>query len=510
MANEVSGFHLQVSLDIGEFFGIPREDLTRFFPEDTNFDSKFTRVDWEPFAAMTSYTCNQIGEREELIPLGQKYTYERIGTRFTHLMTQFGGGWDRVLWATKHFFTPRLIRGYDFEYQKLGHNHFRLISHIPDDFVGCEAYFWLFTGIWSGGNKISNLKHQILRIDVTPHGADGEILFAERNVRSKTFFNRHSSQVKTWRELKKSNTEQAALTRQLQQETRNLKAAFDAVSDAVLVLKGNEVEDENAEGYNLRDSLPTHPSQGDWIERGAKMYQLRRVVPLENESMGTRLITLEDRTREYQLQQELKNIPDREQKNAGQQIEDALGKELHALMKDLQDFRQQIPDHPAKPIIDHLAALALHCREHARGLVGQDLITFDSSEALLNALEEMAGEYREVFHFKVVIQGRVFPDLDCGTKRGDLYLILKEAVRNAYRHSGGDRVILSLNGNHLEVEDTGSGLHNREVTDASGIGCQSMKSRASALGFEMEMLPTPRNGWVFRTTEQEISTTDRH
>ena len=36
MAGEVSGFHLQVSLDIGEFFGIPREELTCFFPERTS------------------------------------------------------------------------------------------------------------------------------------------------------------------------------------------------------------------------------------------------------------------------------------------------------------------------------------------------------------------------------------------------------------------------------------------------------------------------------------------
>jgi signal transduction histidine kinase len=107
----------------------------------------------------------------------------------------------------------------------------------------------------------------------------------------------------------------------------------------------------------------------------------------------------------------------------------------------------------------------------------------------------MAEEYRDVFHYQITINGRELPELNSDQQRGDLYLILKEALRNAYRHSGGDAATLHLTRNKIEVEDNGDGLCKQSASGSSGIGCRSMVERASSLGLQLDLLSSPRNGW---------------
>jgi signal transduction histidine kinase len=87
-------------------------------------------------------------------------------------------------------------------------------------------------------------------------------------------------------------------------------------------------------------------------------------------------------------------------------------------------------------------------------------------------------------------------------QRGQLYLILREAVRNAVRHSGGCHLTVGLDITSEEVsgyvEDDGCGFEgNGETQD--GLGLSSIRERAALLQGTVEVNSSQKGGvgvWV--------------
>ncbi len=84
--------------------------------------------------------------------------------------------------------------------------------------------------------------------------------------------------------------------------------------------------------------------------------------------------------------------------------------------------------------------------------------------------------------------------------RRHLFLLLKEAVTNAARHSGARSVTIAfhLEGRALSVEvsDDGTGFaaSARDLPEAQGRGLENMRSRAAALGGTLEIVSSPGGG----------------
>jgi PAS domain S-box-containing protein len=84
-----------------------------------------------------------------------------------------------------------------------------------------------------------------------------------------------------------------------------------------------------------------------------------------------------------------------------------------------------------------------------------------------------------------------------GRARGQLFLILREAVRNAVSHSGCRRVTVALRFDGSEavgsVQDDGRGFE-PDDGDLSGVGLSSMRERAQLLGGALSVRPVPGEG----------------
>ena len=84
--------------------------------------------------------------------------------------------------------------------------------------------------------------------------------------------------------------------------------------------------------------------------------------------------------------------------------------------------------------------------------------------------------------------------------RRQLFLMFKESVHNAARHSRCTAVAAKLNAADREVvlivEDNGIGLTQGERlrNGAGGTGIQGMQRRAESLGGHMHLASTPGNG----------------
>jgi signal transduction histidine kinase len=84
-------------------------------------------------------------------------------------------------------------------------------------------------------------------------------------------------------------------------------------------------------------------------------------------------------------------------------------------------------------------------------------------------------------------------------QRGQLYLILREAVRNAVRHSGCRRLTVGLDITSEEVsgyvEDDGRDFESNGETQG-GLGLRSIRERAALLEGTVEVYSSPEGGAV--------------
>jgi signal transduction histidine kinase len=84
--------------------------------------------------------------------------------------------------------------------------------------------------------------------------------------------------------------------------------------------------------------------------------------------------------------------------------------------------------------------------------------------------------------------------------RRHLFLLLKEAVTNAARHSKARSVTVAFRVEDrrlsVEVHDDGAGFDGaaRNATEAEGRGLDNMRSRAIALGGRLEISSAPGDG----------------
>lgn len=82
--------------------------------------------------------------------------------------------------------------------------------------------------------------------------------------------------------------------------------------------------------------------------------------------------------------------------------------------------------------------------------------------------------------------------------RDQMYLILREGIRNAVSHSGGRRIEVKLgltDGVAVGViNDYGRGFDPKEAYDGDGVGLKSMRERAELLGGRLEIFSNPRSG----------------
>jgi signal transduction histidine kinase len=80
----------------------------------------------------------------------------------------------------------------------------------------------------------------------------------------------------------------------------------------------------------------------------------------------------------------------------------------------------------------------------------------------------------------------------------ELFLILREAVRNAAAHSGARRIAVELEvvreGVTAVVEDDGRGLEPERANASGGTGLASMEERASLLGGTFGLSSSPGRG----------------
>ena len=216
------------------------------------------------------------------------------------------------------------------------------------------------------------------------------------------------------------------------------------------------------------------------------------------------IVTVRDITERRQLEAELLEIADREQRRIGHDLHDGLGQQLTAL--EMKCFLLQ-EDLAAADLAARRDTLQAQTRQISQAL--QECITVTRSlahglapsvlttDGLVGALERLAVDTRVpgILECRLVNDGPV-TIADPQTAK-HLYRIAQEAVNNALKHARARRIEIHLThapgALHLQIRDDGRGLPKRRKA-RPGMGLEVMRHRAQVIGASLEIASSPGRG----------------
>lgn len=181
------------------------------------------------------------------------------------------------------------------------------------------------------------------------------------------------------------------------------------------------------------------------------------------------------------------------------ELHDSLGSILAGISLLLGTAQRPLPPERLSELLERTQEQVRSAAEMTRALARGIMPVGSSPGALRQALEQFAHDLTETkgLHCTVDAVGSfdtVQPDIG-----NHVYRIMQEATTNAIRHGQATeiRIILRMSDTHysMAVCDNGRGIDaQRAGVSHDGIGLQSIRTRARAIGAEIELLQNPEGG----------------
>jgi two-component system, LuxR family, sensor kinase FixL len=239
----------------------------------------------------------------------------------------------------------------------------------------------------------------------------------------------------------------------------------------------------------------------DCVRRDGTIYRAGCVfTPIEISGERLRLVVVEDVTQRRELEREIIEIANREQRRIGNDLHDGLGQELTGVALMLRGLvgRLRKEQSPSVEDAEEIVALVNHTIESTRSLArGLSPVSVERG-GLPSALRALATRVRETYGTQARFRSKIWPHiaLDSGASN-HIYRIAQEAVNNAIKHGHAREVIIDLHVTGetvtLIVSDNGTGVP-PGANLASGMGLKIMRYRATMLGGEVKIDGRPEGG----------------
>ncbi|MDB6165989.1 MAG: domain S-box-containing protein [Lacunisphaera sp.] len=207
-----------------------------------------------------------------------------------------------------------------------------------------------------------------------------------------------------------------------------------------------------------------------------------------------------DITQRKQLQKEVLDISESEQRRIGADLHDGLGQQLTGIEILCAGLKEDAAGNPALAqqadrIAKLLRASIGQVRALARGLAPVQ----DEPDSLWAGIVELVEQTNSLGKAECELDSPTVVRFDDPVAAGQLYRIAQEAVNNALKHSRAKRITVSLlrSGKELElaVADNGVGF---TPGPGRGMGLQVMRHRASVIGAGFTIEAKPGHGTVIR------------
>ncbi len=199
------------------------------------------------------------------------------------------------------------------------------------------------------------------------------------------------------------------------------------------------------------------------------------------------------------LENEVRDISQREQRRIGQDLHDGLGQQLTAIELMCESLRSDLGT--AQPKLKREAAQICRFLREAIGqtrALARGLAPFQlEAGGLPAALVELAEMTAAASRMKCRVDLPAPVSVEDEETAINLYRIAQEAINNAVKHSHAREVIIRLTRADgvlcLEVTDDGRGMQ-VERHSRQGMGLDVMQHRCATMGAELEVVSRPRKG----------------
>lgn len=194
-----------------------------------------------------------------------------------------------------------------------------------------------------------------------------------------------------------------------------------------------------------------------------------------------------DITERKQLEKEILETSDREQRRIGQDLHDDLCQQLAGIELMSEALKQDLSS-KSKSVAARVGEIAGHVREaisHTRLLArGLSPVTLES-EGLMSALHELAANTKKRFNVDCSFRCDPPVPLNDQAVASQLFRIAQEAVSNAIRHGKATCLLIQLKQQRgriiISVSDNGGGFP-KTLPKKKGMGLAIMQSRAGMIG----------------------------
>lgn len=232
---------------------------------------------------------------------------------------------------------------------------------------------------------------------------------------------------------------------------------------------------------------------------------LERTIRYAIRQFATLTALKKSHDRHRELENEIQQISEREQRRLGQDLHDGLGQSLTGIAfmgKVLQQHllaKNMVEAEEAGNLVRLINEALMQTRQLARGLCPVSLDDHDIEAAMLQLGENLR------MLFGVCCVAKVNPEikiLDTAVAV-QLYRIAQEASTNAIKHGKARNILLSLStaGNRLvlRIEDDGVGFP-KNPAKSKGMGLRVMQHRANSIGATLVVRPGRNGGTVVTCT----------
>ena len=209
-----------------------------------------------------------------------------------------------------------------------------------------------------------------------------------------------------------------------------------------------------------------------------------------------------DITGRKQLEREILEVSDREQRRIGHDLHDGLCQHLAGI-----EMMSQVLENQLQPKFKAGARRAADIARHVREAIGQTRslarglspVTLES-EGLTSALSEHALNVERMFGVRCHFDYDAEVVVSSHAAATHLFRLAQEAVANALKHGKATDISIHLKSDpgwlYLGVSDNGSGFAPEKIPAATGMGLRIMRFRAGMIGGTLTIERNPQGGAV--------------
>jgi len=218
--------------------------------------------------------------------------------------------------------------------------------------------------------------------------------------------------------------------------------------------------------------------------------------PITTQSLLETLIVIRDVTELQRIEDRIAEAATQERQKLAHDLHDGLGQYFAALNYKASALAGRSESSPQE--LKQVAELAREAATLSREIIHGMGPSYADGDDLVAALRKLCARMENLFPASFPFESEASSARPDPPDADEIFLMVKEALTNAAKHSGASTIRLRLQTNTtgwtILVTDDGAGFDSAQVLQGEGLGLGAMELRASRLGGRLKIHSQPGQG----------------